>query len=280
MPRRGRGTRARARHRSDPETNGWVANCFEGGAGTTSSATSCRAFDLATGSAYRVGSCSGLSAHVRRRRLSSRDGRRRGRTIRAAWHGLDRRDREAAWMLLQLGELDEAVLTSGFGLGLAEAACPAESDGGKSMTALGLGSSPASSATSAQHGRCHWPGRDEGVASCAAAGSTWPSRDLNRRSADAYAAELARSRRRPSASKPWVPAWAAPGRAGRSSITAAVYRFDADTDSVITPPRSLRKAWRDSARPPRPLRRARHDDRVAFGPPGPPVVAAVDRRGR
>src|SRR5262249_15238973 len=73
-----------------------------------------RAFDLATGSAYRVASCSGLAlmsggaVDHRATDAARKQDRERGMV------SLDE-IREAAWMLLQLGELDKDVLTYGFG---------------------------------------------------------------------------------------------------------------------------------------------------------------------
>jgi hypothetical protein len=141
-----------------------------------------RAFDLATGSTYRVASCSSLAlmsggAVDHRATDAARQPERE--------RGLVSLDeiREAAWMLLQLGELDEHVLTHGFGEAPPKD-IPLEKDDQENTFGGGMGSVSMTSGQTILTWRVTAAeGRELG-------GGTiiWP-RNLNN-DADAYATEL------------------------------------------------------------------------------------------
>ena len=149
-------------------------------------------------------------------------------------------------MLLQLGELDESVLTSGFGQALPKS-IPAESDGGKSMLGLSSRSFSATSAQTSLHWRVATKARELGRGRI-----TWP-RDLND-DADAYAAELLEVAE--ASFKPGCPP--GPPPAAQDDLeNLSAHRLDADTDSLDHAASSLRKAWRDLARDGCPTAKAR-----------------------
>jgi hypothetical protein len=140
------------------------------------------AFDLGTGSMYRVAaSCSDLALTP---------GGRVNHGATDAARKLDRERgtvslgeiREAAWMMLQFGELDERVLSDGFGQALPPG-IPPESDGGKTMGELGSFSVSTSSGQTQLDWRVIAAGHDLGTGTI-----TWP-RDPDD-DVEAYAAEL------------------------------------------------------------------------------------------
>src|SRR5262249_42710666 len=143
--------------------------------------------------------------------------------------------REAAWMLLQLGELDKNVLTSGFGQAPPRD-LPLESDDRHEMPGLGMGSIHMSSGQTQLTWRVVAAARELGSGTI-----TWP-RDLNDDTA-AYAAELlevAEASFVPGC-PPAVPPTALTAQLGALSAN----RLDTDAKSLNQARSSLDKAWRD-----------------------------------
>jgi hypothetical protein len=193
-----------------------------------------RAFDLATGSTYRVASCSGLAlmsgGAVDHR---ATDGARKPDRER----GLVSLDeiREAAWMLLQLGELDKDVRTHGFGQAPPEDLPLEREDNEERTFGIGMGSISMSSGQTQLTWRVTAAGRELGGGTI-----TWP-RDLND-DAEAYATELLDVAEH--SFMPGCPPAAPPAALVAQLANLSANRLDTDTNSLNTAATSLDGSWR------------------------------------
>lgn len=160
-------------------TEGWLV--VSGRRGHYEFCDETRAFDLATGSAYRVASCSGLAlrsgGNVDHRATDAARKQERQR-------GLVSLDeiREAAWMLLQLGELDDNVLVEAFGRQLPDG-IPVEGDAAATEWTYGGGTMSSNTAQAPLSWRVTVGPQELGRGTI-----IWP-RDLND-DAEAHATEL------------------------------------------------------------------------------------------
>jgi hypothetical protein len=195
-----------------------------------------RAFDLATGSAYRVASCSGLAlvsggAVDHRATDAARTTERERGTL-----SLEE-IREAAWMLLQLDEIERVpVLTQGIGQALPEGV-PLEDDGGGVMS--GLGGMMSMSMSSAQT-QLRWR-VTEGSRELGSGTITWP-RDLNDE-AEAYATELLDVAEH--SFTPGCPPAAPPAALAGQLAHLSANHLDTDTKSLNRAAAALDSTWRD-----------------------------------
>jgi hypothetical protein len=222
-------------------TEGWLV--VSGRRGHYAFCDELRAFDLATGSAYRVASCSGLALRsdggVDHR---ATDDRRKVDHERGSV-SLDE-IREAAWMLLQLGELDNDVLTGGFGQALPEGVTAISAEEEPVLGTLSRTASVTSGQTSL-HWRVTTTGRDLGSGTV-----TWP-RDLND-DAEAYATELLEVAEKSFA--PGCPRAAPPAALAAQLDGLSANRLDTDARSLGHAASSLSQRWSDLLRAPCPPR--------------------------
>jgi hypothetical protein len=213
-------------------TTGWLV--VSGRRGHYAFCDELRAFDLATGSAYRVASCSGLA-------LVS-DGAVDHRATDAA-RKLDRERgavsldeiREAAWMLLQLGELDKNVRTHGFGQA-PPPNIPLERVDGEETLGRGMGSIRWNTGQTQLTWRVVAAARELGGGTI-----TWP-RDLND-DTEAYAAELLEVAE--ASFVPGCPPAAPPAALTAQLGTLSANHLDTDEKSLNQAGSSLDRAWRD-----------------------------------
>jgi hypothetical protein len=215
-------------------TEGWLV--VSGRRGHYAFCDEVSAFDLATGAAYHVASCGGLDltggggVDHRATDASRKPERRRG-TV-----SLDE-IREAAWMLLQLGELDEDVVTEGFGEALPKGIAVVD-DGVGTHGSFGGGHIVTSAQTS-----LHW--RVTGVPRQLGSGRvTWP-RDLND-DAEAYATELLEVAE--ASFSPGCPPATPPGALVGEIDKLCTNRLDADPKSLATAATALSTGWRELLR--------------------------------
>ncbi len=215
-------------------TEGWLI--VSGRRGHYQFCDEVRAFDLATGSAYRVGSCSGLAlmsggaVDHRATDAARKTDRERG-TVSIE------EIREAAWMLLQLGEVDPSVLTSASGHAL-PGSIALESDG-DAMEGLGLGGMSWSSGQTSLEWRVTAATRELGSGTI-----TWP-RDLND-DIEAYATELLEVAE--ASFTPGCPIAAPPAALTQPVKKLSVNRLDGDAKSVRDAASTLDAGWRDLLR--------------------------------
>ena len=215
-------------------TDGWLV--VSGRRGHYQFCDELRAFDLATGSAYRVGSCSGLAlmsgggVDHRATDAARRTDRERG-TV-----SLDE-IREAAWMLLQLGEVDASVLTHAFGNALPKS-IPLESDGIETL-GLGLGSMEINSGQTSLQWRVTTSTRELGSGTI-----TWP-RDLND-DVEAYATELLEVAE--ASFTPGCPAAVPPPALAEQLRKLSANHLDTDAKSLGQAASTLDRSWRDLLR--------------------------------
>jgi hypothetical protein len=220
-------------------TEGWLV--VSGRRGHYAFCDELRAFDLATGSAYRVASCSGLALEAggsvdHRATDAGRQLARERGTV-----SLDE-IREAAWMLLQLGELDRSVLTSGIGHSL-PSGIPRVVDAGATLSERWSGSFRASSAQTALAWRVATAARELGKGTI-----TWP-RDLND-DAEAYAAELLEIAE--ASFTAGCPGTVPPPDLATQLGELSANHLDADAASLVQAASSLDRGWREliGAQPP------------------------------
>jgi len=214
-------------------TEGWLV--VSGRRGHYNFCDELRAFDLATGSTYRVASCSGLalrsggSVDHRATDAGRKVDRQRGAV------SLDE-IREAAWMLLQLGELDTSpVLAYGLGRALPKGIA-LESDGRSLSGGMGGGSGSGSSAQTFLHWRITTATRELGSGEI-----TWP-RDLND-DAEAYATELLDVAEHSFTSG--CPSAVPPAALAAQLRALSANHLDTDRKSLAQTASALDKGWRD-----------------------------------
>ena len=213
-------------------TEGWLV--VSGRRGHYHFCDELRAFDLATGAAYRVGSCSDLA-------LMS-DGRVDHRGTDAARKTERERGtvsldeiREAAWMLIQLGEIDESVRKTAIGHALPKS-IPLASDGNVSK---GFGLGRLVSISSAQT-RLDW--RVTTMAGELGSGTITWGRDPDE-DEEAYATELLEVAE--ASFTPGCPP-AAPPVALRDPLRGlSANKLDTDAKSLRQAAASLDDGWRD-----------------------------------
>jgi len=192
-----------------------------------------RAFDLATGASYRVASCSGLA-------LVS-DGSVDHRATDAARKAIGERGtvsldeiREAVWMLLQVGELDEAVLQGAVGQAPLRW-IPLETDGVDEESFSFAGFGAGSSGNTLLSWRVVTPAGTLGDGTL-----TWP-RDLTEADA-AYAAELLEIAE--ASFKPGCPPARPPVTLARDLTGLSAHPLDSDAASLGKAESSLSRGWR------------------------------------
>jgi len=213
-------------------TEGWLV--VSGRRGHYNFCDELRAFDLATGAAYRVASCSGLAL-----RMNGSVDHRATDTARKIdrEHGTVSRDeiREAAWMLLQLGELD-ALPVLAYGLGQALPKGIALESDGRSSSGIGFGSGRGSSAQTSLRWQVTTATRELGGGTI-----TWP-RDLND-DAEAYATELLDVAEH--SFTPGCPPAVPPAALAAQLRALSANHLDTDMKSLNRAVSSLDKGWRE-----------------------------------
>ena len=215
-------------------TEGWLV--VSGRRGHYNFCDELRAFDLATGSAYRVGSCSGLAlmsgGDVDHR--ATDDARKTSRERGTV--SLDE-IREAAWMLLQLGELDPSVLLRAVGYALPKSIA-LESDN-HALEGIGLGGIAWTSGQTSLEWRVTAATRELGRGTI-----TWP-RDLND-DVEAYATELLEVAE--ASFTPGCPTATPPAALAQQLNTLSGNRLDTDAKSLGHAASALDASWRDLLR--------------------------------